>query len=131
MRKMACYGRWTVDLVVGSAREGRPMRKRGLPPGGRKTSSGRITITIRLKDGKRLAHSKVLTTEPTTYETEAEAWAGYERVQAFVAQRVEGVVTLGAFWAEWTDEDHYLWGVLRGRSRQSIKSYKTRTRRFM
>ena len=110
------------------------MRKRGLPPGGRKTSSGRITITIRVIEHgeiKRLAHSKVKPDEPTTYATEAEAWAGFERVQEYLKQAAGERVTVGAFWDDWTDEEHYLWGVLKGRSSQSITSYKTRTRRFM
>jgi integrase len=110
------------------------MRKRGLPPGGRKTSAGRITITIRVAQNgetKRLAHSKVKPDEPTTYATEAEAWAGYERVIAFIDDQADSVVTLGAFWEEWTDEDHYLWGTIKGRSRQTIASYTTRTRRFV
>ena len=108
-------------------------RKRGLPPGGRRTSSGRITITIPgLKDGEktRLSHSKWLVTEPKTYADEAEAWAGYERVVAYLAERTEQSTTLRAFWEKWIDPEHH-WNIERGRGESSVQTYEQRTHAFV
>lgn len=106
-------------------------RKRGLPTGGRRTSSGRITITVRVVvDGKitRLSHSKVLPSEPVTYATEKEAHEGYDRVMAHIASRAANGETLADFWKKWTDGEHW-WNV--GRTESTVIAYESRTRAFV
>jgi hypothetical protein len=106
------------------------MSKAKLPPGARRTSSGRITITMRDNDGNRRSHSKILTTEPATYATPAEAWEGYFRVKAYLAEKQSETTTLRAFWIKWTDVDHH-WNVERGRGESTVQTYEQRTRGFV
>jgi integrase len=102
-----------------------------LPPGGRRTSSGRITITISTVAGgqkKRLSHSKVLASEPRTYATSADAWAGYDRVMAHLEMCSSNGETLRGFWARWIDPEHH-WN--EGRSESTVMTYESRTRSFV
>jgi integrase len=92
-------------------------RKRGrrsadekMPPGARRTSSGRITITMRDRDGVRRSHSKIKTDEPETYLTPEEAAEGYERVKAFLASDIDYVQTVAGFHRIWSDVDDPEWG---------------------
>jgi integrase len=114
------------------------MRKRstrGLPPGSRYTSSGRITITIPFVEGgerKRLSQNKIDPREPKSYGTPEEAMAGYLRVKAYLAERSPETATVGAFYAEWSDTDHYYWGIdgVKGRSEQTLAGYAARVHAF-
>lgn len=109
----------------------RPKKERPLPPGGRRTTSGRITITMRdPRTGQRLSHSKLKPDESKTYATPDEAWAGYERVQKYLSVDVERV-TLGEFWTIWTDPEHWQWGKISGRSEQSLIRLASATRSFV
>jgi integrase len=110
-----------------------PRRKQRpeLPPGARRTSSGRVTITVRAKrDGeiKRLSHSKVLPTEPSTYANGSDAWDGYDRVMAHLEKCAASGETLGGFWAKWTDPEHH-WN--ERRSESTVLTYESRTRGFV
>jgi integrase len=114
------------------------MRKRstrGLPPGSRYTSAGRITITIPLIEGgqrKRLSQNSIDPREPKSYATPEEAMAGYLRVKAYLAERSPETATVGAFYVEWSDADHYYWGVggVKGRTEQTLEHYASRVRPF-
>jgi len=109
-------------------------RKRGLPPGGRTTSSGRITITFSVReDGEtvRRSHSKVLPSEPTTYVDETAAWDGFNRVTAYLTEKVQRGVTVGEFWEAWTDPDHWRWGKIKRRQEQSMIRLRSATRAFV
>jgi integrase len=102
-----------------------------LPPGSRRTSSGRITITISTEaDGQktRLSHSKVLASEPRTYATPADAWAGYDRVMAHLEKCSANGETLRGFWAKWIDPEHH-WN--ERRSESTVMTYESRTRGFV
>lgn len=118
--------------------KGEHMRKRstrGLPPGSRYTSAGRITITIPFVEGgerKRLSQNKIDPREPKSYGTPEEAMAGYLRVKAYLAERSPETATVGAFFAEWSDADHYYWGIggVKGRSEQTLGHYASRVRPF-
>jgi integrase len=107
-------------------------RKPKLPPGARSTGGG---ITLQIPDvndgGRRKSQNKIDGREPRSYATPDEAWAGYLRVKAFMAERQHAGQTLRGFWLEWSDPDHPYWGTLGKRSEQSVLSYKTRTRRFV
>jgi integrase len=92
---------------------GKKRRRRGandLPPGARRTSSGRITITMRDRHDQRRSHSKIKPDEPETYATPDEAWEGFTRVRAFLASEVDYVQTVAGFARLWTDEDDPVWG---------------------
>jgi hypothetical protein len=111
-------------------------RKRKLepPPGSRITSAGRITLSIPVVvDGHKKRHSqhRINPAEPKSYGTPEEAWDGYRRTLAFLDGQTTQAQTVRAFWADWTDPNHYLWGKLSTRSEQSIRAYETRTRRFV
>jgi hypothetical protein len=102
-----------------------------LPPGSRRTSSDRITITISTRsDGQktRLSHSKVLASEPRTYATSADAWAGYDRVMAHLEKCSANGETLRGFWAKWIDPEHH-WN--ERRSESTVMTYESRTRGFV
>jgi integrase len=112
-------------------------RKRGrrsaadqMPPGARCTSSGRITITMKDRDGVRRSHSKIKPDEPETYETIDEANEGYRRVKAFLASAVDYVQTVEGFFKLWTDVDDPVWGVNgtghRGRGEHGIYAYASK-----
>jgi integrase len=108
-------------------------RKPKLPPGGRWTSAGRITLTIAdINDGnRRKSQQKIKPDEPASYATADEAMAGLLRVKAFMAEARSTSTTVLGFWKDWTDHDHPRWGSLASRSPQSIDSYAMRTRRFV
>jgi hypothetical protein len=103
-------------------------RKRKLepPPGSRITSAGRITLSIPVVvDGHKKRHSqhRINPAEPKSYGTPEEAWDGYRRTLAFLDGQTTQAQTVRAFWADWTDPNHYLWGKLSTRSEQSIRAY--------
>jgi integrase len=117
-------------------------RKRGrksaddlMPPGARRTSSGRITITMRDRDGQRRSHSKIKTDEPETYATVEEAVAGFARVKTFLASAVDYVETVGGFFDVWTDTEDPVWGVggsgHRNRGEHGIATYASHLGAFV
>jgi integrase len=109
----------------------RRKQRAALPPGGRPTSSGRISIQIvTVVDGekKRLAHSKVLPSEPKTYANGSDAWDGYDRVMAHLEKCSANGETLRSFWARWIDPEHH-WN--ERRSESTVLTYESRTRSFV
>jgi hypothetical protein len=109
-------------------------KQRPLPPGGRRTSAGRVTITIPCEVGgeqRRLSQNKILPSEPRSYADVDEAWEGYQRVRDYLAQRVDRDQTMLGFWERWTDEDDWRWGHIAGRSADTLYVYKARTRAFV
>jgi hypothetical protein len=108
-------------------------RKPKLPSGARRTSAGRITLTIADANdgGRRKSQQKIKPDEPASYGTPDEAMAGLVRVKAFMAEARCQATTVEGFWADWTDHAHPRWGSLASRSPQSIDSYAIRTRRFV
>lgn len=112
----------------------RTTKTRPLPPGGRRTSAGRVTITIPTQvngHDKRLSQNKILPSEPRSYATVDEAWEGYKRVQDYLAQRVDRDQTMLGFWERWTDPEDWRWGQISGRSEDSQYIYASRTRAFV
>lgn len=106
-----------------------------MPPGARRTSSGRITITMKDRDGQRLSHSKIKPDEPETYETPELAAEGYRRVKAYLASEIDYVQTVGGFFKLWTDERDPVWGVggtgHRNRGEHGIAVYASRLAAFV
>lgn len=107
------------------------------PPGSRLTSADRITITIPCEmEGKptRLSQHSILPSEPKSYATVDEAWAGYNRVLAYLAEEVDRGATVGGFWDRWTNEDDRQWGAngteCPDRSEHAIYTYASKTRAF-
>lgn len=101
------------------------------PPSCRRMSSGRYTITITTEvkgEKTRLAHSKVLPSEPKTYANGSDAWDGYDRVMAHLEKCIANGETLRGFWAKWIDPDHH-WNERRTES--TVQTYASRTRSFV
>lgn len=113
----------------------RPRKDQRLPGGHRRTSSGRITFTIRTPDGQRLSQNKILSSEPKSYATVEEAIAGHKRVTDYLASEIDRALTVRGFWDRWTDVDDPEWGV-KGSERErrgehAIYTYASRTRAFV
>jgi integrase len=111
----------------------RKRSKTGLPPGGRETSPGKISIQFPVPqpDGtiQRLSQQKAMPGEPKSYEGIPAAWAGYTKVTEYLTRKVANGVTLLEFWTDWTDTNHWRWG--KKRSPQTIKALTSRTRAFV
>ena len=108
-----------------------------MPPGARRTTAGRITVTIPCEIGgklMRLSQNKILPSEPRSYGTIDEAWDGLGRVREYLAQEIDRAATVGGFWDRWTNEDDRQWGAngteCPDRSRHAIYTYASKTRAF-
>jgi integrase len=106
------------------------------PPGSRYTSAGRITITIPCVvkgEATRLSQNKILPSEPRSYATAEEAHEGYQRVLAYLEQRVDRDQTVRGFWERWLDHDDARWGLL-AKPKRGIDTriiYESRTTAFV
>lgn len=113
----------------------RKQRKLPLPVTLRTTSAGRTTLSIEVeRDGakRRLSQHRILPTEPRSYADAEEAWAGYDRVVACEAQRIDHQTTMLGFYERWTDEDDPLWGTdMTGRGRDTYVIYRSRLRKLV
>src|SRR4029079_3430540 len=116
-------------------RRGRKSADDLMPPGARRTSSGRITITMRDRDGQRRSHSKIKPDEPDTYATVAHDAAGFARVKTFLASAGDYVETVGGFFDVWTDTEDPVWGVggsgHRNRGEHGIATYASHLGAFV
>lgn len=110
-------------------------RNDGLPPGAVVLPSGRVTLQISITEAgrkHRVSPQQIDPREDPSYPNDpAIVWEAYNRIQRFLAHKVERGHTVKGFWEKWTDPDHHRWGIASGRTGSSIRTNKSSTRKFV